>query len=171
MKKLFVFMIFLLFLDGFCEPSLDVNINYDPAGYRVKETVCGWVPDLARGYVADDNGCYTAVYISAQPTDKFSFTPISGPVPQAVKAAFYIAFYGNPPKDPKMLKCDIISGLRTIGKGNTVFADNTFQGVAILDKGQNIKLYSGERRSYTYVYVLIIIIVISAIFAAVRRKK
>lgn len=169
-KVLFIICMFISAY-AFAEPTVDVNITYEGSMMKVKETVCGWTPDLEKGYAADENGCFYTTYRLEQPLYGYTFTPKLGSLKEPYRLAYYIAFYDSTIPEEKMLHTEVMSDGKPLRTLEGLYHDRVMQGVAVLKGGETIRLTSDKEPHYVFIYVLTVIIAFAGIFAIVRRKK
>lgn len=173
MKKLtFLCFFILLALSAFAS-TMDINIIYEASTMKVKETVCGWTPNLDKGYMETKDGCWQTRYNLKVPMYGFTFEPKSGAegVPADTKCAYYLTFFDAAFPKPNMLKTEIIHKGRSVRDIESFYHDRTFQGVVILGKDESIRLSSEKEPSYIIIYVISAIVVALGLFAISRRKR
>lgn len=171
MKKMFFLVLMFFSACAFAEPSIDINITYEGSVMKVRETVCEWTPSLENGYAADENGCYYTTYRLDQPLYGYKFTPKMGALPQAAKAAYYIAFYDSTIPDGKSLHTYVIKDGQAVRSIEGIYHDRVLQGVALLKPGETLMLTSDEEQHYVFIYIITAIIAAVGVFAIVRRKN
>lgn len=171
MKKTFFFMFLLFTIQSWASVTLDINIIHERSSFDIKETVCGFEPNPEKGFMPDENGCYFTKYTQKAPVYGFNFTPRTGDAPQPLRAAYYIQFLGPNIPAQERLHADVTSGGNKLRDITSIFADNTLQGIAVLEAGESVHLYSDEEPSYTYIYIITVIVVVLGVGLIVRRKK
>jgi hypothetical protein len=169
-KKAAYFCFFIFLTATSFASKLDINIIYEASSMKVKETVCGWQPDLSKGYIDAGEDCYTTGYTLDVPMFGFTFEPISGPLPQAAKVAYYLSFFDSVVPTDDHVKTEIIKdgSVKETIKG--VKHDRTFQGLAILDAGETIRFTSKNEPSYYYIYIIAVLFVGAGVFLILRKK-
>lgn len=150
--------------------TLDINILYEASSMKVKETACGFQPDLKTGYYENEDGCFEASYTLDVPMYGFTFEPKTKDVPADTKCAYYITFFDSAiPKD-NMVKTEIAKNGKVIGRADNFMHDRTFQGVLMLGEGENIRLSSAKEPSYMYIYIAALIVIAAGLFFIWKKR-
>ncbi|MCD8553183.1 hypothetical protein [Seleniivibrio sp.] len=170
MKNTIFFLTFLFAFNAFALGTLDINVIHERSSFEIKETICGWSPDPEKGFMPDGNGCFYTAYEMKAPLKGFSIVPRTGDVPQAARAAYYIQFLGPDLPAQENLHAEVTSGGKPVRSIDSVYHDNTLQGIAALETGEALRLYSDAEPSYMYIYVITVIIIILGMTFIVRRK-
>ncbi|MGE4268543.1 MAG: hypothetical protein AB7F25_14010 [Deferribacterales bacterium] len=171
MKNTIFFLTFLFSLNASALGTLDINVIHERSSFEIKETVCGWSPDPEKGFMPDGNGCFYTAYEMKAPLKGFSIASRTGDVPQPVRAAYYVQFIGPDLPAQENLHAEVTSGGKAVRAIDSIYHDNTFQGIGALNTGESLKLYSDAEPSYMYIYVITIVILILGITFIVRRKN
>jgi len=173
-KKVTYFCFFILLtLSSYASDSskLDINIIYEASTMKVKETVCGWQPDLSLGYIDYDEDCYQTRYELDIPMYGFVFEPKSGPIPQAAKVAYYMSFFDSAVPKDDLVTTEVVKDGKVLKVIKGVKHDRTFQGLAILENGENLRFSSKQEPTYYTIYIIAIILVGTGAFLILRKKK
>lgn len=170
-KKVAYFCFFILMTATSFASKLDINIIYEASTMKVKETVCGWQPDLSKGYIDAGEDCYETGYSLDVPMFGFTFEPISGPLPQAAKVAYYLSFFDSVVPEDDHVKTEVVSDGKAVRTIKGVKHDRTFQGLAILDAGETIRFTSKDEPTYYYIYIIAVLFVGVGAFLILRKKQ
>lgn len=171
MKKVLFFCFLLNFSLLAYGAGLDINIIYEGSVMKVKETVCGWEPDLSKGYLQTDDDCYQTMYQLDVPMYGFSFEPVSEVRADNVKFAYYISFFDSViPKDG-MVKTEVIKDGEVLREVKNLFHARTFQGLTILSAGETVRFSTEKEPSYIIVYILAAAVIAAGVFLIIRKRK
>lgn len=171
MKNTIAFLVFLFTVQAFAAATVDINVIHERSSFEIKETVCGWEPDPEKGFIPDENGCFYTEYGMKAPLKGFSIVPRTGETPQPARAAYYIQFLDPDIPAQENLHAEVTSGGKQVRAVESIFHDNTFQGMGVLNAGESIRLYSDAEPSYMYIYIITVIVIIIGVALIVRRKQ
>jgi len=151
--------------------KLDINIIYEASQMKVKETVCGIVPDIENGYMEDENGCFFTRYELDVPMFGFVFEPKTAALSQPVRCAYYISFFDSAVPEKDMVKTAVYKDGKLVREVENLKHERTFQGLILLDKGETLHISTAREPSYTYIYIISVLVVIAGVIFILRRKK
>jgi hypothetical protein len=168
-KKAFIFCFLSLFFVSSHAATFDINAVYEASHLKVKETVCGWEPDLSIGYVMTDNDCYFTKYSLEVPMYGLHFEPKTKNIPEGTKIAYYMSFFDSATPDKDKFKVEMVaeSGVKKV---EALFHDRTLQGVVVVKDGGTLRITSEKEQSYIAIYIAAVILTLIGIFFIVRRK-
>lgn len=171
MKKVTFFCFCLLIVVNAYSSKLDINIIYEASRMKIKETVCGWQPDLDKGYILADDDCYQTKYELDVPMYGFTVEPKSTPVPEDVRVAYYLSFFDSAiPKDD-LVYTEVIKKDKVLRSVKGVKHNRTFQGLTLLKRGESIRFSSKAEPSYIYIYIIAVLSVSAGLFFIFRKKR
>jgi len=170
-KKTSFFCFFIFIASAVSAAKLDINIIYEASRMKVKETVCGWQPDLSAGYVDAEDDCFMTRYELEVPMYGFKFEPVSGPVPTEAKCVYYISFFDSAMPKEGFLTTEVVSAGEGVRAVKNLLHNRTFQGLVILKDGETIRMSTEKEPPYTVIYVIAALFVAAGLFLILRRRK
>jgi len=170
-KNIILFSFLILFTATAFAASLDINIIYEASRMKVKEKVCGVTPDLEKGYVETEDGCFKTSYELDVPMYGFTFEPRTLPDAELTKCAYYISFFDSAFPKTDLVTTEVYKDDKFVRKIENLVHERTFQGLALLKKGEHIRLSSKAEPSYTVIYIIAAIIVAIGMFFILRKRR
>jgi len=170
-KKIIILCFLTIICSNLYAARFDINGVYEASQMKVKEVLCGWEPDISKGYLLDEDDCYFTQYMLDIPMYGFTFTPKTTDIPDGAKLSYYFSFFDSATPDKKMFKTELISA---DGKSRVIeglFHERTLQGLAVVKAGDKFVVSSDVEKSYLPIYVVASVVSLFGVFLIARRKK
>jgi len=169
-KKVIILSFLIIFSVSAFAAKLDINIIYEASRMKVTETICGVTPDLEQGFIETEEGCFSTGYEVDTPMYGFVFEPKTISGVDETRCAYYISFFDAAFPKADLVKTEIVNDGKVVREIKNLVHERTFQGIALLKNGENLRLSSNKEPKYTIVYIIGALIVAIGVFFILRKK-